>query len=120
METIETLERREHSYIETITFDGKPVAIIGMVIAWRGCGTVWSVTSDGLEDAPEKFNALVLEMIEEYTRVFKLWRLQFNVLANFRLGIRWAKQIGFSSEGLMQKFDPEGRDYYRFARIFNV
>lgn len=120
LESLETLARFRDSYMETILIDGKPAAIIGLVLQWRGCATAWSVTSDELKKAPKEFHALVLEMLEEYSRIFKIWRIQFNVVANYREGVRWAEGLGFVNEGTMKKFDPMGRDYYRFARIFNV
>ena len=120
LESIDSLERLKHSFIETVTINGRPVAIFGLLIQWRGVATAWSVTDDRIEDAPKDFHKVVLEMIEEYTRVFHIWRLQFNVVANYRQGVKWAEALGFENEGLMRKFDPKGRDYYRFARVRNV
>lgn len=119
VESIETLRQRKDSYIETVTIDGRPAAVIGLIIQWRGVATVWSVTSDELRKAPKEFHALALEMAEEYARVFSIWRMQCNVVANYREGVRWIEAMGFVNEGVMKKFDPLKRDYYRFARVFN-
>lgn len=117
LESIETVARAKDSFVATITFDGKPVAFIGMKLIWRGVGHVWSVTSDEITKAPAAFHKIVLEKLEEYQRIFMLWRVQMFVRAKYKPGIRWAESLGFKNEGLMAKFDPEGHDYFRFAKV---
>lgn len=119
LESLETIAKRPDSFIGTVMFDDKPIAFIGMVIQWRGVATVWSVTSDEVKKAPKLFHETVLLAMQNHERIFKLWRLQMFVRANYKPGQRWAEALGFKNEGLMSKFDPEGRDYFRFARVTN-
>lgn len=116
--SIEGLDAREGSFIETITADGKVIAILGLVVVWRGVASVWTVSSNEIKLYPKDFHVTVLAMIEEYARILKLWRLQFNVRATFKPGQRWAEALGFEREGRMKKYDPKGEDYFRYARIF--
>ena len=44
-------------------------------------------------------------------------RIECYVLENFVEGHRWAKMLGFESEGLLRCFDPLGYDYRLYARI---
>lgn len=117
IQSIETIARARDSFVLTIVIDGNPVAFIGLVIAWRGMGTVWSITSDKIKRAPVSFHKIVLEKIEEYQRIFMLRRVQMFVRAEYAAGIKWAEALGFKNEGLMAKFDQEGQDYFRFAKV---
>lgn len=112
-----TVARRPGSFTETICFDGKPVAIIGLVILWQGVGTVWSITSEQVRQMPKGFHVTVLEMIEEYMDALGLWRIQMNVVAKAKENVRWAEALGFRNEGRMLKFDPKQQDYFRYARV---
>ncbi len=40
------------------------------------------------------------------------------VLGAFGIGIRFAKWLGFTNEGLMKHYGFDGADHYRFARIY--
>lgn len=116
--SVPSLDRRDGSFIETLTLDGHPVAFIGMLIHWKGVASAWTISASDVKLCPKTFHKLVLEMLEEYTRIFQITRLQFNVRAKFRGGCRWAEALGFSKEGRMRKYDPEGNDYFRYARVF--
>lgn len=116
--SIEGLVDRDGSFVETILADGVPICICGMVIQWRGVATFWTVSSKEIKVYPKAFHALILEMLEEYTRIFKIWRAQFNVRCEYTEGQKWASALGFTQEGRMYKFDPEKRDYFRYVRFF--
>jgi len=45
-------------------------------------------------------------------------RLQTAVRPDFGIGIRFAKWLGFTNEGLMKSYGFDGTDRYRFARIY--
>jgi RimJ/RimL family protein N-acetyltransferase len=45
-------------------------------------------------------------------------RLQTAVRADFGIGIRFAKWLGFTNEGLMKSYGFDGSDHYRMARIY--
>jgi len=34
------------------------------------------------------------------------------------MGLRFAKFLGFTNEGLMKHYGPDGSDYYRMAKIY--
>jgi len=40
------------------------------------------------------------------------------VRADFGIGIRFAKWLGFTNEGLMKNYGFDDTDHYRFARIY--
>ena len=44
-------------------------------------------------------------------------RIETTVDAGFDAGHRWARALGFSPEGLMRSYSPEGRDHVLYARI---
>jgi hypothetical protein len=44
-------------------------------------------------------------------------RLQTSVKADFWHGQKFAKWMGFETEGLMKNYGPDGSDYIRYARI---
>lgn len=119
METALAVSRRPGSFTETIFHGDRPIAVIGLVVLWRGVGTVWSLTSPNVADCGKGFHVEILKAIEEYARELGLWRIQMNVVARFKQNVRWAETLGFRNEGRMVKFDPMKQDYFRFARIFN-
>lgn len=119
LEFLETIAQRKDSFIETIMVDNEPAAIIGLIVQWRGCATVWSITSDRVGKAKKNFHKHTLEAIKDYSRILSLHRLQMNVRADYPKGIEWAESLGFVNEGKMLKFDPEGKDYFRFAKVIN-
>ena len=43
-------------------------------------------------------------------------RVEMTVCSTFERGLRWAKVLGFTAEGLMKCYDPVGRDHVLFAR----
>ena len=44
-------------------------------------------------------------------------RVEMSVLQSFRQAHRWAKMLGFISEGIMRCYDQYGQDYSMYARI---
>lgn len=44
-------------------------------------------------------------------------RIEFTVRADFPIGIRWAKTLGFETEALLRKYGPEGEDHFSFVRF---
>lgn len=117
IESAVTVSRRPGAFTETIAFDGEPVAVIGLVVLWRGVGSVWSITSEKVRVMPKGFHEAVLAAINEYMEALGLWRVQMNVMAKHKENARWAEALGFRNEGRMVKFDPKQQDYFRYARV---
>lgn len=44
-------------------------------------------------------------------------RIEMTVDSGFPAGILWAARLGFTAEGRMRGYGPDGRDHYLFARI---
>ena len=43
-------------------------------------------------------------------------RLQITVSSENALALKWAERCYFNHEGVLQKYGPEGTDYYMMAR----
>jgi len=98
-------------------WDGKLVAIAGIVCPWPGMGEAWAVLS--IPDSP----GCVLSINRHLRRIFGgmirnmgLKRIQANVDVGSQVAIRWAEWLGFKQEGgIMRKYGPNGEDFLRLV-----
>ena len=44
-------------------------------------------------------------------------RLEINIQATWKKGLKWANKLGFEEEGIMRQWDQHRNDYVRFVRI---
>ncbi len=97
--------------------DGKPVCAFGIVPLWRGVGEVWMVTDVELPLYGRTFHRVAKEMFDIYIGELLMNRLQCTVHSRNFQAIRWIKKMRFLEEGLLQKYGPDGEDFYIFARL---
>jgi hypothetical protein len=99
--------------------DGKPVCAFGVIPLWRGVGDVWMLTDAELPSYGRTFHRVAKGMFDIYIDELNIIRLQCTVhAANFQ-AIKWIKAMYFKQEGLLEKYGPDGCDFYMFARLKN-
>lgn len=104
-----------HTIVESST--GGVIGVIGFNKIWDGVVRAWAVFGVDVQRYPIAFHKLILRLIEHYTFILKIWRIEITVLCSFNQGIKWAESLGFIREGCMKKFGPDGSDFYLYARV---
>lgn len=115
--SVEQMARKEGTYAFALLLDGKVGAIIGAFQYWPGMIELWAVTSELMEESPLGFHRAALKIRDDAMLTFSCRRQQMTVRADFAKAIRWAGALGFSFEGLLRKYGPEGADYMMFSRV---
>lgn len=91
------------------------ICSMGVITPWPGMGELWMAfyTDDLAPHARAllKYGRRALTVFASYRR------LQATVRADRPKWIRFAQQFGFQYEGTLDKFGPEGADYFMMARI---
>jgi len=104
-------------HAKTLVYRHKVLAIIGGDLLWDGVFQVWSVMDDHINELPVAFARCVKKVLNRYIIDLNLHRVQVDVRCGFPKAIKWVNFLGFKYEGIMQKYGPEGADYYRFVRL---
>ena len=100
----------------TAILHGTPVACFGSVRIWTGVEEMWLL----IEERARKV-ALSLTKAAIAYRDFRvisgnLHRLQITVRCEDMRAVRWGLRIGFSIDGMMKSYGPDGSDYYLMSR----
>jgi len=90
------------------------LACCGVVTIWNGVGHAWAMLSGDV-------GARGLLFVTRCSRAFfdgcDYHRVQTHVDCDFHNGCDWAKLLGFKNEGRMERYGPDGRDCFMFARV---
>ena len=89
----------------------------GIVPMWHGVFEGWVIGSNKIWDHPIMAARTIRKGLDQLYQDNNIVRLQTAVRADFPMGVKFAKWLGFKNEGLMKKYDMEGKDFYRFARV---
>lgn len=116
--SVKTMFNAPNSYMETIMLGNIPIAIIGMIHLWDGVAEAWTVTSEEVKLYPISFHKSVLSSLVHHEKLLGIHRTQMNVRADYEDGRKWAEALGFKEEGVMLKYGPDGKDFWRYARTF--
>lgn len=107
---------------EHLAFTGlindKVIAAAGMKRIWGDVAEGWFIAKNDVWNYPITIAKAVKQNIDYLATSNKIKRLQTAVRADFGIGIRFAKWLGFTNEGLMKSYGFDGSDHYRMARIY--
>ena len=107
---------------EHLAFTGlindKVIAAAGMKRVWGNVAEGWFIAKNDVWNYPITIAKAVKQNIDYLATSNKIKRLQTAVRADFGIGIRFAKWLGFTNEGLMKCYGFDDTDHYRFARIY--
>jgi hypothetical protein len=117
-EGVNMTELSENEYSHSIFWDDDIAAIIGGTMLWPGVMQVWTLTSNVIHNFPKRFHAIVLELIDRYSKDCELRRMHMFVRKDFPIGQRWAESLEFKREGVLGKFGLDGSDQIIYARLF--
>jgi RimJ/RimL family protein N-acetyltransferase len=107
---------------EHLAFTGlindKVIAAAGMKRIWGNVAEGWFIAKNDVWNYPITIAKAVNQNIDYLATSNNIKRLQTAVRSDFGIGIRFAKWLGFTNEGLMKSYGFDGSDHYRFARIY--
>jgi RimJ/RimL family protein N-acetyltransferase len=107
---------------EHLAFTGlindKVIAAAGMKRIWGNVAEGWFIAKNDVWNYPITIAKAVKQNIDYLATSNNIKRLQTAVRSDFGIGIRFAKWLGFTNEGLMKSYGFDGADHYRFARIY--
>jgi RimJ/RimL family protein N-acetyltransferase len=107
---------------EHLAFTGlindKVIAAAGMKRIWGNVAEGWFIAKNDVWNYPITIAKAVKQNIDYLATSNNIKRLQTAVRADFGIGIRFAKWLGFTNEGLMKCYGFDDTDHYRFARIY--
>ena len=96
---------------------GQPLAVFGCIPLWSGVGEAWLITDKNLSTIARPFHRVTKKMFDIFMSELQLVRLQVTVHSlNFQ-AIKWIKTLYFREEGRLQKYGPDGEDFFMYARI---
>lgn len=104
----------------TTIYEGHIVAVGGVFIPWTGVGTFWLILrSDAKKYGFHGVLALsaIQEHVESLIRNNNLWRAQATVRPEFEEAVKMIEFLGFTYEGLLRKYCPDGGDTMMYSRI---
>ena len=99
----------------TVLKHGKPIGIWGSVKIWDGVEEAWFVTEELTRQYAVSMTRVAKLFISLRFQEASLHRLQITVRCDDKRAERWAKCLGFHTEGTMKGFGPDGADFYMMA-----
>lgn len=118
LDRVEALAGNLDSYSNTFLNENEEViAIVGLTLLWPRVADIWAVISDDVKKSPISFHKRIKHALSFYSEKLDIKRYQVFVQSEYSDGCKWMKVLGFKVEGLLEKFGPEGKDYYIMGRI---
>lgn len=96
---------------------GRIIAVFGVRPIWRGLAEAWMVPGVGIEDHAASVVRGARALMDTTVSNLDIARLQIIVKTENDTAYKFAKSIGFSVEGKLERFGPEGADYYMMVRF---
>ena len=107
----------ENSFTFTIVDkQDRIVLVFGMVPMWKGVLEIWTLTNPDLFAKNIIGAHRVMERLRDMIATqYGAHRIQLMVRASTARYGEFMERFGFKSEGLMQKYGPNGEDFVRYA-----
>ena len=97
--------------------DGDNVlAVYGKVQEWNGKESIWALIGEKVKKS--QWPVLIKIGLRFINDLFESGarRVDMDVVTDYKEAERAAKILGFKREGLLEKYSPEGKDCYMYAR----
>lgn len=109
----------EHKDVTGYTlYQDKDILCIGGIHGlWNGVGEAWFLIGKEGYDNPKSVAKHTFFMFEHLQQEYGFIRVQASVAKKDRKAIRFVEWLGFKNEGIMEKYGPDGLDYYRYAKV---
>ena len=100
----------------TAILHGTPVACFGSVRIWSGVEEMWLLMEERGREYAKSLTRAAIAYRDFRVISGNLHRLQITVRCEDMRAVRWARAIGFTIDGMMMKYGPDGSDYYLMSR----
>lgn len=116
METYDFAPLIEANLAWAAEHDGEIVALGGFYVFWENRSVAWALISRTAGSVFPSLHKHVLKSINEWGKTCR--RVEITVDVGFEQGHRWAKMLGFTVEGYLKAFRPDGGDVILYSRVF--
>jgi hypothetical protein len=106
----------KHGNAFTAILHGNPVACFGSVRIWGGVEEMWLLMEERGRKVAVSLTKAAIAYRDFRVISANLHRLQITVRCEDIRAVRWARAIGFTIDGMMMKYGPDGSDYYLMSR----
>jgi len=102
----------------TVTFmaGDRVIGCAGLTVIWDGFAEGWCLFVDDLENYP-MVSRVAKHKLAHWIKQYNLVRVQAPLRADFEIGVRFAQWLGFTFEGCMRKYHPDGCDALMYSII---
>jgi hypothetical protein len=100
----------------TAIMHGTPVACLGSVRIWTGVEEMWLLMEERARQYAKTLTRAAIAYRDFRVISGNLHRLQITVRCEDMRAVRWGLRIGFSIDGMMKSYGPDGSDYYLMSR----
>jgi hypothetical protein len=101
----------------TFLLAGEPIAICGGFTFIPGVVHFWGLMSERITERPLDFHKKCLEILRWYEETQGVRRMQIEVSVDYDEGQRWVRALGFTKEGRLKAWLPDGTDVYLYGRV---
>ena len=101
----------------TMLDDDKPVMAAGVYIPWPGIGEAWMHLSPWFYSHVKTAYRETREILHSIIVNKKLRRVQCPIHAGMEKNMNFVEHLGFTIEGIMHRWGPEGADYLMYAVV---
>jgi hypothetical protein len=102
----------------SVVRDGAVLVCLGLALPWRGRGCAWCIIG---EDFPRSawpwLHRRVRRGLPQVMARLGLHRIEAETLTGWEPGAAWLKKLGFTSEGPMEAYGPDGSDFDRWRLL---
>ena len=102
----------------TCLINDKVIASAGIKKIWNHVGEGWVLAKNEIYKYPITIAKAIKQNFDYVATSNNIKRVQTAIRADYGIGIRFAKWLGLTNEGLMKHYGMDGSDHYRFARIY--
>lgn len=93
------------------------LAVAGVAPLWKGVGTVWTLISEDARKSGLRLSLGVRRLVDMAYVERGYWRLQATIKRGDETARLWIVGLGFSYEGTMLAYGPDGKTHDMYARV---
>lgn len=102
----------------TLYEEGQYYAIFGAVPIWPHVYETFLFTSQQFQNRKLQCIRLIKQQEQFLVTTFQPRRVQTTVPTENCVWRRWVEWQGYVNEGIMTAFGPDGRDHFRYAKVY--
>lgn len=91
----------------------KILACAGLLKMWKGRAVAWAIMDKDLK----KHFLSIHYAVKRFLSATDYRRIETHVYCDFEQGKRWIELLGFTCEGVLHKYTPDGFDCFGYSRI---